>query len=160
MSRHTGRTAHRMRESWKFPIGVIGLSVALSGVTAISMRAQNETDRDVTSGVFTRDQAAAGKQLYRDLCSSCHLENLSGDTSAPPMVGDEFIANWENKPLRALYSRIISTMPSDNPGTLSEKTVVDLVAYLLEVNGFPPGSRALEKADELNTITVKRAKQP
>jgi hypothetical protein len=41
--------------------------------------------------------------------------------------------------LRALYSRIISTMPSDNPGTLEEKTVLDIVAYLLERTAFPAG---------------------
>src|SRR5215204_388012 len=121
----------------RFRRGIVGVSIVLAVVAGRGMRAQNNTERDATTGVFSREQAAAGKQLYRDVCSSCHLENLSGDTSAPPMVGDEFMSTWENKPLRALYSRIISTMPVDNPGTLPEKTVVDIVAYLLEANGFP-----------------------
>ena len=71
---------------------------------------------------------------------------------SPALVGDEFRATWEAKKLRALYSRIISTMPSDNPGTLPEKTVIDVVAYLLEANGFPSGPAALERPDELNDI--------
>ena len=60
--------------------------------------------------------------------------------------------------MRALYSRIISTMPAYNPGTLTEKTVLDIVAYLLEANGFPTGTSALERADDLNSILF--LKQP
>jgi mono/diheme cytochrome c family protein len=141
-------------------IDLIALSAGVAIAAASGTGAQDVAGRNVTTGVFSREQAAAGKQLYRDQCSSCHLEDLAGDTTAPPMVGDEFIATWENKPLRALYSRILTTMPVDNPGTLPEKTVVDIVAYLLEANGFPPGSKALENADELNAIKVTRAKRP
>jgi mono/diheme cytochrome c family protein len=140
----------------------VGISVcaALAIAAASGPRAQDTAERSVIGGVYSKEQAAAGKKLYSDTCSSCHMENLSGDTMSPAMVGEEFISKWENKPLRALYSRIISTMPSDSPGTLAEKTVVDIVAYLLEVNGFPAGNKALERADELNTIKVTRAKQP
>jgi mono/diheme cytochrome c family protein len=141
-------------------IGILSLSAVVAIVFASGTRAQDVAERSVIAGVYTKEQAAAGKQLYSDVCSACHLENLSGDTMAPPMAGDEFISNWENKPLRALYSRIISTMPVDSPGTLPEKTVIDIVAYLLEVNGFPAGDKALEKADELNAIKVTRAKRP
>ena len=49
-------------------------------------------------------------------------------------------------------------MPVDNPGTLTEKTVLDIVAYLLEANGFPGGTAALERADDLNTILFLKQK--
>jgi mono/diheme cytochrome c family protein len=139
----------------------MGASAAVAialGMATAGVRAQSAPQRSVWSGVYSTGQAAAGKRLYSDICSSCHLENLTGDTMSPAMVGDEFVAKWDNKPLRALYSRIISTMPVDAPGTLPEKTVVDIVAYLLEVNGFPAGSTALEKADEMNAILVTRTK--
>jgi mono/diheme cytochrome c family protein len=141
-------------------IGTIGWTTALAFAFGIGGNAQGAAERSVLAGVYSKEQAVAGKQLYTDTCSSCHLDNLAGDTMSPPMVGDDFISKWENKPLRALYSRIISTMPADAPGTLSEKTIIDIVAYLLEVNGFPAGTKPLEKADEMNTIMVTRAKQP
>ena len=112
----------------------------------------------MAAGIYSKEQAAAGRKLYSGICSSCHLENLSGDTMAPALVGEAFMSQWENKNLRAIYSRIISTMPTDAPGTLPEKTVVDIVAYLLEANGFPAGSTALETANEMNTIRVTRPK--
>jgi mono/diheme cytochrome c family protein len=130
----------------------------LSIGSGVSSTAQSDTEKTVTAGVYSKEQAAAGKKLYSDICSSCHLENLGGDTMSPALAGDAFMSQWENKNLRAIYSRIISTMPTDAPGTLPEKTVVDIVAYLLEANGFPAGSAALETANEMNTIRVTRAK--
>jgi S-disulfanyl-L-cysteine oxidoreductase SoxD len=119
---------------------------------------QASGEKTVGTGVFTEEQAKAGKAAYATACASCHLENLAGDTMSPALVGADFIASWENKKLRPLYSRILSTMPADNPGTLTEKTVLDIVAYLLEANGFPPGSAPLERADDLNTIAFVRPK--
>ena len=151
-------------------IGVVSLGAALmvasssaaSGrwpaIGSGSSTAQSDTEKTVAAGVYSKEQAAAGKKLYSDICSSCHQENLSGDTMSPALVGDAFMTQWENKYLRAIYSRIISTMPTDAPGTLPEKTVVDIVAYLLEANGFPAGSAALETANEMNTIRVTRPK--
>jgi hypothetical protein len=37
------------------------------------------------------------------------------------------------------------------------KDVIDVVAYLLQVNGMPAGARPL-KADDLNDITLDRPK--
>jgi mono/diheme cytochrome c family protein len=115
-------------------------------------------EKTVWSGVYTTEQARSGKAAYSTACASCHLENLAGDTMSPALVGSDFVASWENKKLRPLYSRILSTMPADNPGTLSEKTVLDIVAYVLEANGFPSGNAALERADDLNTIAFVRQK--
>jgi mono/diheme cytochrome c family protein len=133
-----------MDDSGKIRIAIISVSAGLA-IAAAGTRAQDVAERSVVSGVYSREQAAAGKRLYSDFCSSCHLDNLSGDTMSPPMVGEEFIAAWENQPLRALYSRIISTMPADSPGTLPEKTIIDIVAYLLEPMVFPPATRHWRK---------------
>ena len=121
----------------------------LAGLTVV-LRAG--ADRTVWSGVYSAEQATSGRAAYTAACASCHQDSLAGDTMSPALVGDEFRETWHGKKLRALYSRIISTMPSDNPGSLPEKTVLDMVAYLLEANGFPSGPAALERADDLNAI--------
>ena len=154
-----GASEARKKLAWRCrTIGVVCVCAAL--MVASSGAASGH--RPAIGSGFSQTEAektvAAGKKLYSDICSSCHLENLSGDTMSPALVGDAFMAQWENKNLRAIYSRIISTMPTDAPGTLPEKTVVDIVAYLLEANGFPAGSTALETANEMNTIRVTRAK--
>jgi mono/diheme cytochrome c family protein len=106
--------------------------------------------RTVRDRVYSEQQAAKGKTSYDNQCSTCH----EGGGMGPALKGTEFLASWENKTLRSLYSRILTTMPSDAPGTLSEQEVLDIVTYLISANGFPPGDKALEKPDELNDITI------
>jgi hypothetical protein len=64
----------------------------------------------------------------------------------------------ERKAVRALYSRIISTMPITDPGSLSEKETLDLVAYLLQGNGFPSGKDRATSAKALNEIRFSSAR--
>lgn len=110
----------------------------------------------VWSGVYSDEQSKRGQAAYSAICSNCHLDNLTGDSTSPSLIGNAFISTWENKNVRALYSRIISTMPQDNPGTLSESTVLDIIAYLFKVNGFPSGEKALESARDAQQITITR----
>jgi hypothetical protein len=34
-------------------------------------------------------------------------------------------------------------MPLDHPGSLSDKAKTDILAFIMQENGFPPGSRDL-----------------
>jgi mono/diheme cytochrome c family protein len=106
--------------------------------------------RTVRDRVYSQEQAAKGKTSYNNQCSTCH----EGGGMGPALKGSEFLGSWENKTVRSLYSRILTTMPSDAPGTLSEQEVLDIVAYLISTNGFPAGEKAFEKPDELNDITI------
>jgi hypothetical protein len=44
------------------------------------------------------------------------------------------------------------------PGTLSEKSVLDVVAYILQTNNLQAGTKETGSADELNNITLVRPK--
>jgi hypothetical protein len=76
----------------------------------------------------------------------------------PALKGDDFLATWENKTVRALYNRILTTMPSDAPGTLQSSEVLDIVAFMMRSNGFPSGDQALGTPDELNDVKIVRSK--
>ena len=73
------------------------------------------------------------------------------------MKGDAFWSEWDQQTARSLYSRIISTMPPDGPGTLDPKDVIDIVAFVVHENGVPQG-KAVESANELNSIKLQRPK--
>ena len=60
--------------------------------------------------------------------------------------------------MRAFYSRILSTMPENDPGSLKENEVLDVIAYVLQAQGFPAGSKELEGASELDTVMFVRSK--
>jgi len=133
------------------------IAFALGGespATANAAPAPTGAGRTVWDSVYTTAQANSGKEVYGRKCASCH--DSGADAMATALVGSEFVAQWENKPVRALYSRIISTMPSNDPGSLSEADTLAIVTYLLERNAFPAGGKAIERADELNSITFRR----
>jgi hypothetical protein len=49
-------------------------------------------------------------------------------------------------------------MPPMDPGSLSEKMVLDIVAYILQLNALPSGAREIENANELNNVMLAKPK--
>jgi mono/diheme cytochrome c family protein len=110
--------------------------------------------------VDTEEQAKRGEPLYTKQCASCHGNGLEGGEMAPPLVGSDFNANWDTLPLGELTDRIRTTMPSEDPGSLSRQQSADLVAYMLRKGNVPTGSTGLPaQADALNAI-IFRAQKP
>jgi len=144
----------------------LGLTLGLmcSGVASHFARAESpsggivQTEKSAWVGVYSDEQAKRGATVYREKCARCHLESLKGDDMAPALLGDVFINQWDSKTLRAFYGRILSTMPADDPGNLDEKAVLDIVAYILQANGYPPGSTAIENAEQAQSIKITRNK--
>jgi mono/diheme cytochrome c family protein len=126
------------------------LASLLGGIAA----AQIEGERTLRDGVYSDAQATRGKSTYDSLCSSCH----EGGSMAPGLKGDDFLASWENKSVRALYSRAFTTMPSDAPGTLQEQELLDIIAYLIQANGFAVGDKPFTSAADLDQIRIVRSK--
>src|SRR6185369_1108632 len=114
--------------------------------------------KSVWSGVYTREQAAAGEKVYFDHCSTCHGDDMAGIEKAPPLVGAAFRESWHGKSLRKLFERI-EGMPPDEPKALSADQSVSVLAFLLSASEIPSGSTPLP-ADRtlLADITFERAR--
>jgi S-disulfanyl-L-cysteine oxidoreductase SoxD len=93
---------------------------------------------------------------FRQRCGACHGDALEGGDEAPPLKGDSFWSEWDRQTARSLYSRVISTMPPDSPGSLDEKDVIDIVAFVVRQNGVPAGAKPVQSANELNSIKLER----
>jgi len=106
----------------------------------------------VTPAIYTQAQAAHGETMFREKCAACHGMGTFG----PALGGDSFWKSWDRKTARSLYSKIIGGMPPDDPGSLPEKDVIDIVGYLLHENGLPAGDKGIDKPDALNSITLHK----
>ena len=127
----------------------------MSSVGVLTSSAQDVPAGQTTAaGVYTTGQADRGRGIFDAKCESCHGAALDGGTLAPALKGREFLTSFQEKPLRRMYSRIISTMPPDEVGTLTEAETLALVALLLRENGYPAGEREIARADDLNSIVV------
>lgn len=86
-------------------------------------------------GVYSDSQASRGQLWYESQCMACHP---SRDMASP-----DFQVKWKGLTALDLFGRISNTMPLTSPGSLSRRTYVDIVAYLLKINGMPAGTTAL-----------------
>jgi mono/diheme cytochrome c family protein len=106
-----------------------------------------------TSGIFTKAQAEAGKDLYEVQCSFCH--------GAREFAGNIFQRRWLTPPVSGIFAHILNTMPQDAPGSLAPDQVAAIVAYILELNGQPAGSTPLPvEMDKLAQIRVPTGSGP
>jgi mono/diheme cytochrome c family protein len=121
-------------------------------VTLTSYTSASSTGSGVTPAIYTDSQAARGEAIFQKNCATCHSDRGFG----PPLRGGAFWSSWQGKPARSLYSTIISLMPPDDPGTLSEKTVVDTLAYIFKMNRLPAGDKEIGSAADLNNVELRR----
>lgn len=109
------------------------------------------------AGYYTSAQAAAGKDVFDKTCAMCHGDHLQGG-SAPALAGEQFLSVSQFQKMSAGYFfRFMSThMPLNAPGSLSREQYLNILAYLLDANGYPSGPRELTADnDELNRIKIE-----
>lgn len=112
----------------------LALAALLAVVQSNSVSAQETSVRTTLDGVYTAEQAAQGKEIYQRVCSACHvLDYYAGDV----------LRVWDGAPVYGLYDLIRTKMPENNPGSLRSREYVAMIAYILELNGMPPGEEAL-----------------
>ena len=74
---------------------------------------------------------------------------LSGSQTKAPgfaggyLLGSDFLWNWNGLTLGDLFDRVRVSMPQGAPNSVSRGDKVDILAYMLEVNGFPAGETEL-----------------
>ena len=140
-----------MKLTNKFWFVAAALSVLVMPLRTHSQDSQSRTSKTVWDGVFSEDQARRGRASYNASCASCHRADLTGYEGA--LKGQKFIDRWREDALENLYSNIKRSMPRNAPGTLDTATYLDIVAYILEQNGFPAGVSDLS-SDNLKSIQV------
>jgi S-disulfanyl-L-cysteine oxidoreductase SoxD len=123
---------------------LIGSAVCL----VLGQESQNSS-KTVWDGVYKSAQAERGREAFRTTCRGCHAADLSGGNL--PLTGSTFLAHWLEDNLNSLFAKI-RKMPPGGEG-LPESTHLDILAFLLESNGYPAGQSDLSTTD-LNAIRL------
>jgi len=131
------------------------MSACATVLAAILAAGASAQQGDVWSGVYSKGQAERGKEVFDKSCSNCHNQDLKGSVRAPALRGDGFLANWLNSSVNTLYTKLRFSMPATYPETVSDSDKLLVLAYLLQVNGFPAGSSELAQEEEtLDAIQI------
>lgn len=114
----------------------------------------------IWDGIFTEKQVVRGEFTYQKSCAECHMHDLSGHEMASPLVGAVFTFRWRNKSIAALFESIRTTMPQTAPGSLGDQEYLDIIAFLLDENGYPKGLRQLNyDLGKLSRYKIERPKK-
>ena len=106
--------------------------VALALCAGASYFAERRVNAQVPSPAlsYTAAQAERGAEAYAEHCASCHGPNLDDGAFAPALSGIDFRRRWAAP--QPLFAAMSEKMPPARPGSLGEKTYVDLLALLLQ----------------------------
>lgn len=133
------------------------VGVAWLAITTLAINAS--AARTVWDGVYTEAQATRGKTVYMKDCASCHIEDLRGFSTAPGLVGEGFSRMWHNTSVGEMLVRTRTLMPCDRPNGLANKTYLDIIAFILKSNAYPPGDKELDgELEALQQILITAAR--
>jgi cytochrome c553 len=123
------------------------------------------------SAVFTLGQAEAGRTAYQKSCGQCHTYTLRGRKGevgevpaleslpaeylkfigpakrVPPLVGNDLVRKYSQKTVAEMFSLFRGAADTTPVAVLhmSDDTVVNITAYILQMNGGTPGEELLTK---------------
>ncbi len=113
--------------------------------------------QSIWDGIFTEHQVVLGKTAYENACAECHMSDLSGHEMASPLVGAFFAFRWRDKSIATLFENLRTTMPQTAPGSLGDQEYFDIIAFLLDKNGYPDGNQTLgSDVERLNFYKLER----
>ena len=84
---------------------------------------------------FTVEQMERGRDVFDFVCGECHV--------ASEFRGDGFQFRWRRQTAWDFYRTITTTMPENAPGALTKQEYVDVLALILEMNGYVAGNAEL-----------------
>jgi mono/diheme cytochrome c family protein len=110
-------------------------------------------------GVYTTAQAERGRATYATTCLRCHNPDLSGDRG-PALKGERFMTTWGGGSVTRLFEKIRDTMPPFATSTLDDTAKLDVVAFILQTNGFPAAEQELAFAELEGIQILAQGEQP
>lgn len=146
----TPRTAQRRRHLRALAAGVGLALLLLSGCGG----GDDDGGNGGSSGTpaSQADQIAAGREVYTADCAQCHGENGEGGTGPLLIGGNKRIASYQDT--KRLYDYVSTTMPFDEPGSLTQEQYWNVIAYLLDANDLLPQETVL--GPDTEPIELKR----
>lgn len=109
-----------------------------------------EAELTTNDNIYTKKQAKSGESLYKDHCLLCHDKKYFRPV----------FKAWEGQSLATFFLVMNASMPESNPGSLTTKEYIDIMAYMLSLNRYASGEKELSAASEtLNLITIASRKR-
>jgi len=147
------------RKAAHFTCALLGLALLITG------------QQPPAPAIFTAAQAEAGRTAYINSCGKCHTYTLLGRRGGdgelpplaslsaphrkfigtpihvPPLAGSVFLSRWGQKTAAELIARfqVTASDPFFQFEGMNDDTIVNITAYVLQMNGAKPGTQPLTR---------------
>lgn len=116
---------------------------ALEGTDAPEAEGAPLEEVTIWDGVFTEEQAAAGRAVYATNCATCHGPAARGAPGMPSLVGATLNRKYADMPLSVYFDYMMTNMPRGREGSLQPQQYADIMAFILTAHGVEPGDNTL-----------------
>lgn len=113
-------------------LSALTVAALLCGVPA---RVHAQDSVATAAALLAAQQLERGEQWFRARCLECHAHQA--------IANGDFQMKWDGRTAYELFERVRSSMPENDPGSLSSGTYTAIIAYLLKLNGMPVGATPL-----------------
>lgn len=117
------------------------LQVGAAAVLAALLMQRGEA-APAPPALYTKAQARQGHAVFEHNCAVCHGHHLEGRVG-PALKGENFASVKAGFTIQQIFEFLSVEMPASAPGSLTLPQYVEVMAFLLEQNGYPPGKVAL-----------------
>jgi polar amino acid transport system substrate-binding protein len=139
------------RTSARWPAARLQYAVAWNANAGRLLKVADTTEHakrkhNKVPALYTADQATKGAIAYYQNCAMCHgplLDGQSGGYSGPALKGPDFADPSYHFHVSDIFNFVAKLMPSGTPGSLTHDQDVLIMAFLLQQNGYPPGTKEL-----------------
>ncbi|AND70674.1 hypothetical protein ATSB10_32200 [Dyella thiooxydans] len=107
-------------------------------------------DDDALPALYTAAQAELGQAKFKENCAVCHGPHLEG-RAGPALKGANFASEEAQFHVRDIFTILVHNMPATEPGSLAHDDYVQIMAFLLQQNGYPAGPQQLTYDEALNS---------
>ena len=107
--------------------------------------ASGTTSGSALPTLFTNGEAAQGRIVFKQHCAACHGDDLRGKIG-PALVGPSLGSASDHTTVSIMFNVIAFEMPADEPASLTRQNYADVMAYILQRNGYPADAHPLSYA--------------
>jgi mono/diheme cytochrome c family protein len=118
------------------------MAVALLLPRVSAVAAPATTAHSPLPALFTARDAAQGKIVFAQHCAACHGADLRGKIG-PAVIGPVLGSAANHTTVSIMFNVIAAEMPEGDPASLTNADYAAVMAYLLQQNGYPAGTRPL-----------------
>jgi len=111
-------------------------------VPTMSVAAVTGSPAATLPALYTQAQADDGMSQYSANCAQCHGDQLQG-RYGPGLKGKHFATEKAAYTVGDVFRVVATNMPAAQPGTLAHDDYVQIMAFLLQQNGYPAGTTPL-----------------